>query len=202
MIAKRLLDLALVVPGLLLLSPTLLLIALWIRLDSPGPVFFCQVRIGRGGSPFRIIKFRTMVVDAESRGPQLTVGADSRVTRSGRILRKYKLDELPQLINVLKGDMSLVGPRPEVPRYVELYPEAARRAVLSVPPGITDPASIRFMDENVLLANVSDPEAYYVEKLLPEKLAAYQDYVANRSLIGDLIVIWQTLVNVIRSITA
>ena len=198
MIAKRLLDLVLVVPGLVLLAPLLLFIAVWVRLDSPGPVLFRQQRVGLGGRIFKVLKFRTMVVDAESRGPQITVGADRRITNSGRLLREYKLDELPQLFNVLKGEMSLVGPRPEVPRYVSLYPEETRRVVLSVQPGITDPASIRFMNENALLAKVPDPEIYYVEKLLPEKLAVYQDYVVNRSLIKDLLVIWHTLVNIVR----
>ena len=198
MTAKRVLDLVLVVPGILLLSPLLLLLAVWVRVDSPGPVLFRQERVGLMGRPFMILKFRTMVVDAESQGPQITVGSDHRITRSGRILRKYKLDELPQLFNVLKGEMSLVGPRPEVPRYVALYPEPARRTVLSVPPGITDPASIRFMDESVLLARASDPELYYVDKILPEKIAAYEHYVANRSLIKDLSVIWHTLMNIVR----
>ncbi|HHJ18901.1 MAG TPA: sugar transferase [Gammaproteobacteria bacterium] len=198
MITKRLFDIALAVPGLLFLSPLLLLIILCIRLDSQGPIFFCQERVGLNGHVFRIFKFRTMVVDAENHGPQLTIGLDSRVTRCGRILRKYKLDELPQLFNVLKGDMSLVGPRPEVPRYIAFYPEEALQVVLSVPPGITDPASIRFIDENTLLADVSDPETYYIEKLLPEKISAYIEYVSNRSMMGDIQVLWQTLVRILR----
>lgn len=191
--AKRLLDLAFAAAGLLLLAPLMLGIAVCVRLDSPGPVFFRQVRIGRGGVPFRIHKFRTMRADAASSGPALTVGADPRITRIGRLLRRTKLDELPQLIDVLAGTMSLVGPRPEVPRYVALYPEVVRRRVLSVRPGITDPASITYRDENALLAGAADPERVYVEQILPAKLCAAVAYVEHRSLHGDLRLIGATL---------
>ncbi|HFD80708.1 MAG TPA: sugar transferase [Gammaproteobacteria bacterium] len=190
---KRVLDLVLVVPGMIVLAPVMLLIACWVRVDAGKPVFFTQERVGRGGSRFRIIKFRTMVPAVRDDGMQLTVGGDRRITRSGSFLRKYKLDELPQLINVLKGEMSLVGPRPEVPRYVAMYPESIRELVLSVRPGITDPASVSLMDESSLLAQVDDPEEYYVRELLPRKLAAYRNYVLTRSLRGDLSIILRTL---------
>lgn len=192
-VAKRLLDLVFAAAGLFLLAPLMTVIAVCVRLDSPGPVFFRQLRVGRGGVPFRIHKFRTMRADATSSGLPLTVGADPRITRVGRLLRRTKLDELPQLIDVLAGTMSLVGPRPEVPRYVALYTEAVRRQVLSVRPGITDPASITYRDENALLASAADPERVYVEQVLPAKLRAALDYVEHRSLRGDLRLIGATL---------
>lgn len=193
---KRLFDLVFSFVGLALLAPLLALIMVWIKLDSHGPVFFRQERVGMDGRLFRIHKFRTMVVDAETRGPQLTVGADRRITRSGRFLRKYKLDELPQLIDVLLGDMSLVGPRPEVPRYVAQYPEGLRDLVLSVRPGITDLASIEFSDENALLHGVADPEKEYVEKILPVKLQYCRRYVEQRSLWLDVRIIGRTMAKV------
>jgi lipopolysaccharide/colanic/teichoic acid biosynthesis glycosyltransferase len=179
--------------GLLALAPVLLLLAVWIKLDSPGPVFFRQERVGRGGKLFRIHKFRTMVTDAERRGLQITVGADARVTRVGQWLRKYKLDELPQLLDVWLGHMSLVGPRPEVPRYVACYPVDVRDVVLSVRPGITDRASIEFKDENQILGRSDDPHAAYVNEVLPIKLRYYVDYVRDRSFCGDIAVILATI---------
>jgi lipopolysaccharide/colanic/teichoic acid biosynthesis glycosyltransferase len=193
MIAKRLFDLVLAIPGLIGLSPFFMFAALWIRLDSPGPVFFRQERVGRFGRPFRIYKFRTMCSDAEAKGRQLTVGNDPRITRSGAFLRRYKLDELPQLINVILGDMSLVGPRPEVPKYVACYPPEIRDKVLSVPPGITDYASIEYRDENTLLAGAVDPEQVYISEILPVKLDYYSKYVTNRSLLLDSKLILLTL---------
>ncbi len=194
---KRLFDLICAGAGLVLLSPLLLVIALWIKLDSAGPVLFRQQRVGRFGVPFRIHKFRTMQddasADAPAPGPQITVGADPRITRAGRVLRRHKLDELPQLLDVLSGTMSLVGPRPEVPRYVALYPAALRDKVLSVRPGITDPASIAYRDESALLARAADPERAYVEQVMPAKLRAAAQYVDQRSLRGDLCVIVATL---------
>lgn len=178
--------------------PVFAVIAGWIKMDSAGPVFFRQVRVGKFGRHFRIFKFRTMCLDAEARGKQITVGEDPRITRSGRFLRKYKLDELPQLINVLLGEMSLVGPRPEVPRYVALYPPGVCEQVLSVPPGITDYASIEYRDENAVLAKAADPERAYVEVVMPVKLAYYQRYVAERSLWGDFRLIMKTLKAIIR----
>ncbi|MES2102095.1 MAG: sugar transferase [Pseudomonadota bacterium] len=193
--AKRLFDLICAGAGLVLLSPLLLGIALWIKLDSRGPVFFRQQRVGRFGVPFRIHKFRTMQDDAgaPALGPQLTVGADPRITRAGRFLRRTKLDELPQLLDVLAGTMSLVGPRPEVPRYVALYPAALRDKVLSVRPGITDPASIAYRDESALLARAADPERVYVEQVMPAKLRFAAEYVEQRSMSGDLRLIGATL---------
>lgn len=190
--AKRLFDIAFAALALLLLCPLLLAIALWVRLDSPGPVFFRQERVGRGGRLFGIYKFRTMHTGAEAMGPQITVGEDARITRAGAWLRRSKVDELPQFLNVLRGDMSVVGPRPEVPRYVAQYPADVRQAVLSVRPGITDLASIEFRDESALLARSSDPERTYVEQILPAKLRHAQQYVRTRSLWLDLRIIART----------
>lgn len=190
--AKRLFDWLASTFGLLALAPVLLLLAVWIKLDSPGPVFFRQERVGRGGKLFRIHKFRTMVPDAERRGLQITVGADARVTRAGQWLRKYKLDELPQLLDVWLGHMSLVGPRPEVPRYVACYPADVRDVVLSVRPGITDRASIEFKDENEILGRAGDAHLAYVDEVLPIKLNYYVEYVNSRSMIGDMKLIFKT----------
>jgi len=178
--------------GLVLLAPAFALIALVIRSTSPGPAFFRQVRIGREARPFRIYKFRTMRVDAESVGGQLTVGADPRVTPFGAFLRRHKIDELPQLINVVRGDMGLVGPRPEVPRYVAHYDERQRR-VLKVRPGITDPASVAFKDENAMLVASADPETTYLTELMPAKLEMNLAYLERRTLWTDLTVILQTV---------
>jgi len=192
-IAKRLFDLVVAGPALVLLAPLLLAVALWIRLDSPGPALFRQERVGRHGRVFRIHKFRSMRLDAPSTGPALTAHADPRITRVGRMLRRHRLDELPQLIDVLAGDMSLVGPRPEVPRYVAQYPEAMRERVLSVRPGITDPSSLAFLDEATRLAASSDPEREYVEEILPAKLAIAADYAERATLATDLRVLFGTL---------
>lgn len=189
--AKRLFDLLGATIALVLLAPVLLLTALAVKLDSPGPVFFRQERVGRHGRPFCIHKFRTMAAGAP--GPQLTVGADPRITRVGAVLRHYRLDELPQFIDVLFGHMSLVGPRPEVPRYVALYPEDIKRRVLAVRPGITDPASLEFVDEGTLLAQAADPEREYVEVILPRKLQRAADYAARATLWSDLGIIGRTL---------
>lgn len=191
--AKRLFDIVCAGIGLLLLSPLLLAVAVWVKLDSPGPVMFRQERVGRFGATFRIHKFRTMRVDAPRLGPQITIGDDARITRSGRWLRASKVDELPQLWDVLRGAMSLVGPRPEVPRYVALYPAELRELVLSVRPGITDPASLSFRNESELLARAEDPEREYVEVVMPMKLSLAADYVRNASLGGDIRLILATL---------
>lgn len=190
---KRLFDWIVSSVGLLLLSPLFLLLAVWIKLDSPGPVFFRQERVGQAGRLFHIHKFRSMVIDAERRGLQITVGVDVRVTRVGQWLRKYKLDELPQLLDVWLGYMSLVGPRPEVPYYVECYPEDVRDLVLSVRPGITDHASIEFKDENLILGRATDPQKAYIAEILPIKLAYYIEYVNSRSFSGDITLILKTL---------
>jgi lipopolysaccharide/colanic/teichoic acid biosynthesis glycosyltransferase len=189
--AKRVFDLVVAGLGLLLVSPLFLLIALAVKLDSPGPVFFRQERVGRGGRPFRIHKFRTMRQGAA--GAQITVGADARITRVGAFLRRAKLDELAQLIDVLEGTMSLVGPRPEVPRYVAMYPAALRDKVLSVRPGITDIASIEYRQESELLARAADPEREYVEVVMPAKLKLAAAYVEQASLATDIRLILRTL---------
>ena len=190
---KRLFYILAALVGLLVFGLPMLLVAAWIRLDSPWPVFFRQERVGRHGKVFRIHKFRTMTVDAEQRGPLLTVGVDARVTRVGRVLRANRLDELPQFLDVLAGDMSLVGPRPDVPRYVELWPPALRERVLAVRPGITDPASLKFRDEATLLAQAADPEREYVDVILPRKLALAADYADHASLWTDLTVIGRSV---------
>jgi lipopolysaccharide/colanic/teichoic acid biosynthesis glycosyltransferase len=195
--SKRLFDVVAAGCGLIVLAPVLLAIALWIRLDSPGPAMFRQRRVGRHGRPFDIYKFRTMVIHPDH-GRQLTVGRDPRITRAGRVLRRTKLDELPQLLNVLVGTMSLVGPRPEVPRYVDRYPPAARQTVLSVAPGITDLAAILYKDENDILGRAPDPEREYIETILPVKLEYYQRYVRDRSFWLDLRILVWTLGAILR----
>jgi len=191
--AKRVFDLLGASLALLLLSPLMLTIALAIKLDSRGPVFFRQQRVGRHGVPFRIHKFRSMVADAPQRGPALTVGDDPRITRVGRWLRRTRLDELPQLFDVLAGRMSLVGPRPEVPQYVAHYPPQLRERALSVRPGITDPSSLLYLDEAELLARAADPEREYIEVILPRKLQCAADYAAQANLRSDLGVLLRTL---------
>lgn len=193
--SKRLFDLFTCVLGLIVLFPFLFLISLWIKVDSPGPIFFRQVRVGKGGKLFRIHKFRTMRVNAEHDG-RLTVGEDSRITKSGRFLRKYKLDELPQLIDVVVGEMSLVGPRPEVEEFMDSYPAEIRSKVLSVRPGITDRASIEMVDENELLAGYPDPRQAYIDLILPIKQGYYIDYVRSRSFFGDIRIILETIAKV------
>ena len=186
-------DVVLAGLGLVLILPLLAVLALWIKLDTPGPVFFRQERVGRLGVPFRIHKLRTMQVAQHEAAPQVTVGADPRITRAGRWLRRHRLDELPQLIDVLAGSMSLVGPRPEVPRYVAHYPAALRDKVLSVRPGITDPASLEFLDEAAMLAASADPERVYVEAVLPVKLRLAAEYVDQATPARDLQVLCATL---------
>lgn len=198
MILKRVMDLFFSFFGLVILSPVFLVIAIWIKIDSKGPVFYRQVRVGKNMEPFKIFKFRTMVHDPHDKGLQLTTSDDKRITRSGRFLRKTKLDELPQLINVLTGEMSLVGPRPEVPKYVGYYPEDVRKIVLSVPPGITDRASLEYKNENELLNLSNDPEQTYINEILPIKLRYYLEYVKNRSLLMDIKIILDTLKELIK----
>lgn len=195
--AKRLFDLAFAAVTLLLLAPLIVAVALWVRVDSPGPVFFRQQRVGRGGQLFGIYKFRTMHPGADIKGPQLTVGGDGRITRAGVWLRRSKADELPQFFNVLLGDMSVVGPRPEVPRYVAQYPAQVRSVVLSVRPGVTDLASIAFRNESEVLARSPDPEKTYLEQILPAKLRWAQQYVRTRSIWLDLRIIGWTVLAVL-----
>ena len=198
MIAKRLFDLIASGFGLVLFLPLFIAIAVAIKLESSGPIFFRQERVGRFGKCFRIHKFRTMVMDAERHGLQITVGADPRVTRVGLLLRKYKLDELTQLMDVFVGDMSLVGPRPEVPAYVACYPADVAQIVLSVRPGITDRASIEYKDESEILAKSNDPHRAYVEEVLPVKINYYLKYVKERTFFGDVSIIFATLFAIIR----
>jgi lipopolysaccharide/colanic/teichoic acid biosynthesis glycosyltransferase len=189
---KRLFDLVTAAGALVLLSPIFVAVAVAIKLDDRGPVFFRQVRVGRQGRYFRIWKFRTMVSDAERRGPQLTTGADSRVTRVGQWLRRSKFDEIPQFINVVTGEMSLVGPRPEVPRYVELSDPDARK-ILDLVPGIFHAAWLDYPDEGDLLAGADDPERYYMQELLPEKYRINLEYAAHAKLFSDVVLILRTL---------
>ena len=188
---KRLFDILASGIGMLVLSPIFLVIAVWIKLDSKGPVFYRQVRVGLHNKDFRIFKFRSMRVGAD-KGSLVTIGGrDTRITRSGYIIRKLKLDELPQLINVFVGDMSLVGPRPEVRHYVNYWtPEQMH--VLDVRPGITDPASIKFRNENELMEQAKDPEDYYINVIMQEKLKLYLDYVEHHSFWGDIGLIFKT----------
>ena len=193
---KRLLDILAAFLGLVLLAPLLLLIALAIKLDSPGPVFYRQERVGRHGRLFRIFKFRTMAASERAEGAQITVAGDERITRVGALLRRSKLDELAQLLDVLRGTMSLVGPRPEVPRYVEHYPPQWRERLLSMRPGITDFASVRYRDESELLARAADPEREYIDVILPLKLRYALHYLDQPTLANDLRVLGLTLTTV------
>lgn len=193
--AKRLADISISLIGLVVLSPLFLVTAVLIRIDSPGPVFFRQVRIGRDFRPFAIYKFRSMVVEAGERDFQLATQSDRRVTRFGRFLRRSKVDELPQLINVLKGEMSLVGPRPEAGRYVEMF-RRDYEEILKVRPGMTDLASLKYRDEAELLGRSDDAEDEYVTRVLPDKIRMAKDYVARSSLRFDLLLIAKTALRV------
>lgn len=197
LIAKRAMDIVLSACALAVLWPLLLLIALAIWIDDPGPVFYRQVRVGRNGKTFRIFKFRSMVMDADKKGLAITVGRDSRITRVGTVLRKTKLDELAQLLNVILGQMSFVGPRPEVPKYVELY-TPYQRQVLLVRPGITDYASIAYRNENDLLAGAPNPEAMYIEQIMPDKIELNMKYLREISPLADIRLILKTIVAVIK----
>ena len=188
---KRLFDIVASFLGLLFLSPLFLILAIWIKLDSKGPVFYRQIRVGKGNKDFNLYKFRSMKVGADKSGLITIGGHDPRVTRSGLVIRKYKLDEFPQLINVLLGDMSLVGPRPEVRKYVDMY-TAEQMHVLDVRPGITDLASIRYLNENELLESVSDPDKYYTDVIMQDKLRINLEYVEKQSFLYDIKLIFST----------
>ena len=193
---KRLFDILISGLGLLALSPLFIVVAVWIKVDSQGPVFYRQTRVGKGNKDFHLLKFRSMVSDADKSGLLTVGGHDSRVTRAGYFIRKYKLDELPQLINVFLGYMSLVGPRPEVRKYVDMYtPEQLH--VLDIRPGITDAASIKYRNENDLLAAADNPEQYYIDVIMPDKLRINLEYVAHHSLIGDLKLIFDTFIAIL-----
>lgn len=193
---KRFLDIIFSCLGLICLSPLFVFLALWVKLDSPGPVFYRQVRVGRNNRDFKLYKFRSMRVDSDKKGLITIGGHDPRVTQSGYYIRKYKLDEFPQLINVFLGDMSLVGPRPEVRKYVDMYTDEQMH-VLDVRPGITDMASIYYRNENELLEKANNPEKYYREAIMQDKLRINLEYVRNHSVIGDFRMILKTLFVVI-----
>ena len=194
---KRIFDIVASGFGLLVMSPVFLILAIWIKLDSKGPVFYRQVRVGRKNRDFRIFKFRSMRVGADKMGLITVGGHDPRVTRSGYFIRKYKLDEFPQLINVFIGDMSLVGPRPEVRKYVDLY-TSEQMQVLDVRPGVTSLASIRYRNENELLEKVEDSDQYYINVVMQDKLAIYLEYIRNVSFGYDIRLVFQTFWEIIR----
>lgn len=195
---KRMFDLFFALSGLIVLAPFLIVIAIWIKLDSNGPVFFKQKRVGRFEKEIDVYKFRSMVVDAESKGLKITIGRDPRITNSGHFIRKYKIDEFAQLINVANGTMSLVGPRPEVQEYINEYPQSIKDKVLSVKPGITDYASIEFKDENSLLEGAEDPHQTYINDILPIKQKYYSQYVDEQSLCLDIRLIFLTIIAIIK----
>lgn len=197
LVIKRIFDIVASLGGLIVLSPMLIIIAICIKLDSKGPVFFKQKRVGKNKKIFEIYKFRTMVTDAEKLGKQITVGNDSRITKVGKFIRKYKLDEFPQLINVVKGEMSLVGPRPEVHRYVELYDEYQEQ-ILLVKPGITDYASIEYRNENEILGSSSNPEETYIEEIMPTKVELNMKYIKNISILEDIKLILFTILAILK----
>ena len=193
---KRIFDITLSLFGLIILLPFMLIIAILIKFDSKGTVFFKQIRITKGGKEFKIFKYRTMKVGSDKYS-QITVGKDERITKIGSFLRKYKLDEIPQLINVLIGDMSLVGPRPEVPKYVALYTDE-QKEILKVRAGITDYASIEFSDENDLLASEKNPEEAYIEKIMPKKIELNKKYLSEISMLTDIRIILLTIKKILK----
>jgi lipopolysaccharide/colanic/teichoic acid biosynthesis glycosyltransferase len=189
---KRIFDIVASFLGLIVLLPLLVVLIVWVEASSKGGVFYCQKRVGRYGKDFTLYKFRSMRTDADKQGLLTIGGRDARVTSAGYFIRKYKLDELPQLLNVLLGDMSFVGPRPEVRKYVSLYTSEQLR-VLDVRPGITDPASIKYKKENALLASANNPEEFYIKEIMPDKLAINLQYIHRRSLFSDMKVIFKTI---------
>jgi lipopolysaccharide/colanic/teichoic acid biosynthesis glycosyltransferase len=196
-VIKRLFDLITSTIALVLLSPLLVVIGVLVKRDSPGPALFKQERSGRGGEPFTLLKFRSMTAAPTEGDPLITAATDARITKVGARLRSTKLDELPQLVNVVRGDMSIVGPRPEVAKYVAMWPEEDREIILTVRPGITDPATLQLRNEELVLAGQSDPEAYYRDVLLPEKVRLYRRYVETRTFAGDIRLILKTVAAVV-----
>ncbi|QLB20569.1 glycosyl transferase [Vespertiliibacter pulmonis] len=193
---KRIFDIVLSALGLIILFPFFVIFAIWIKLDSKGNVFFRQTRVGLHGELFRIHKFRTMVVNSEVKGG-LTIGNDARVTNAGKFLRKFKIDELPQLIDVFLGQMSLVGPRPEIEEFMSLYEVEIRQRILSVRPGITDKASIEMVDENEILGKYDNPRQAYIDIIMPIKAKYYIDYANNHSILGDIKIILMTIKKIV-----
>ncbi|MGO2306648.1 MAG: sugar transferase [Providencia sp.] len=198
LLSKRALDIIASICGLIVLSPLFLIISLWIKFDSTGPIFFRQERVGLYGQNFLIHKFRSMRTDTE-KVSQLTIGDDTRITRSGKFIRKYKLDELAQLIDVLVGKMSLVGPRPEVPKYMNLYPAKDKAIILSIKPGITDLASIAMINENDILAQYPDPHQAYIDIIMPMKSRYYLEYANKNSIFLDIKIIFLTIFKVFKN---
>ena len=196
---KRFVDVGVSAAGLLALGPAVLVAGAFVLSESPGPAFFRSRRVGRGGKEFDLMKLRTMVVNQAGDAPQVTAGSDNRITRVGRVLRQTKLDEIPQLWNVLVGDVSLVGPRPEVLKFVEKFPSEYAE-ILSVRPGLSDRATLMFIDEEEQLKGQDDPEAYYVKRIMPKKLEIYLDYVRNASLYEDMQIIGETSLAVLRKV--
>lgn len=194
---KRFFDILLSGVGIIILFPLFIAIAIWIKGDSEGDIFFRQIRVGLNGKLFKIHKFRTMAINTKSHSG-LTIGQDRRITKVGKFLRKYKLDELPQLIDVFIGNMSLVGPRPEIPEFMNLYSEQDRVQILSVKPGITDKASIQMVDENEILGEYENPRQAYIDIIMPIKAEYYIDYAKNNSFIGDIKIIFSTIVKIIK----
>jgi lipopolysaccharide/colanic/teichoic acid biosynthesis glycosyltransferase len=194
---KRTIDIFGAVFGLIILAPLFFILAVLVKLETQGPIFFSQIRVGLNGREFRIYKFRSMTQKAENSGPAITTKGDARITKFGAFLRKYKLDELPQLFNVLCGTMSLVGPRPEVPFYMNQYTRQQREVILSVKPGMTDYAAIELRDEEAILAQHADSQKAYIEILMPRKFALYEKYVVERNLWLDLRLIWKTLIVIV-----
>lgn len=190
---KRCFDFIVSLIGIIILSPVFTIVSIAIKLDSKGNILFLQKRVGRYGKEFNIYKFRTMVTDAEKLGKQITIGKDNRITKVGAFLRKFKIDELPQLFNVFKGDMSLVGPRPEVPKYVSLY-SFEQKKVLNVRPGITDMASLRYKDENDILGKVENPEEYYINVIMKDKLNLNLEYIEKSNIFFDIYLIVKTII--------
>ncbi len=197
--AKRIFDICFGTALLIILLPVFAALAIWIKLDSPGPVLFRQKRLGRFGRLFDIYKFRSMFAGGRDAGPNVTASDDPRVTRAGRKLRYYKLDELPQLINIVRGDMSFVGPRPEVPQYAAHWTPSDQEIILSVRPGLTDPATIKFYNEEQILGSADDPEQYYIGHVLPAKAALYRRYVETQTLAGDLNLLTKTVTRIYKS---
>jgi len=195
-IIKRIFDFLVSLVGIIILSPIFIIVSIAIKIDSRGSILFLQKRVGKDGKEFNIYKFRTMVTDAEKLGKQITIGNDSRITKVGAFLRKFKIDELPQLFNVLLGDMSLVGPRPEVPKYVALYNDEQKK-VLSIRPGITDMASLRYKDENDILGKVDNPEEYYINVIMKDKLSLNLEYIEKSNVFFDIYLIVKTIIKCI-----
>jgi len=194
---KRIFDLVLAIPSIVILSPIFLLCAVLIKIETSGPVFFTQERMGRGWKPFRLYKFRTMVKDASRIGPSVTSANDPRITRVGRILRKLKIDEMPQIINVIKGDMSVIGPRPEVRKYVEAFRDDYKD-VLRIKPGMTDYALIAFRNEEEILSKFEDMEEGYLKEVLPKKIELYRKYMEEMSLLTDVKIFFKTILEILR----